>query len=195
MPVDATTPVFPGSQKPRFEKVATIKKDGWNEKRLSFNSHFSTHIDAPFHMLEHGKKLDDFPISRFIGRAIVLHAKGKTIDLDLSAAKGFDFVFFLTGHTKKAAAKDFFTTNPVLSLATAKKLIAMNVKIIGIDSYTPDNYPYTIHKLLFRNDIMIVENLINLEKLAGKSFTCYVMPLNLQNSDGAPCRVVAILEK
>ena len=39
--------------------LETIKKDGWNEKRVTFNTHFSTHIDAPNHMLADGKTLSD----------------------------------------------------------------------------------------------------------------------------------------
>ena len=57
MSIDEETPVFPGDPKQEIKQYATIKENGWNEKRLTINSHFSTHIDAPFHMLENGKKL------------------------------------------------------------------------------------------------------------------------------------------
>ncbi len=54
--IDERTPVYPGDPKQDIKQIATIEKEGWNEKRITFNSHFSTHIDAPFHMLKDGKK-------------------------------------------------------------------------------------------------------------------------------------------
>ena len=67
------------------------------------------------------------------------------------------------------------------------------MKIVGIDSFSPDNEPFEVHKMFFKNEILIVENLVNLEKLNGKRFKCYIFPLKIQDADGAPCRVVGVL--
>lgn len=194
MPIDEKTPVFPGDPKQEIKKFATIKKNGWNEKRLTFNSHFSTHIDAPFHMIEDGKKLTDFPIETFIGDAIVIEARNKVkIEPDLSKVRKNDIVFFFTGHTDKAYTDEFFKNNPVISIRTSQELIKKKIKIVGLDSYSPDNEPFEVHKLLFKHDILIVENLVNLGKLNGKRFKCFILPLKIKNADGAPCRVIGIL--
>jgi kynurenine formamidase len=66
--------------------------------------------------------------------------------------------------------------------------------MVGLDSYSPDNEPFEIHKMLLKRDILIVENLVNLDRLVGKRFRCYVMPLKIQDADGAPCRVIGIIE-
>ena len=34
---------------------------------------------------------------------------------------------------------------------------------------------------------------VNLEKLNGKRFKCYMLPLKIQDADGAPCRVIGVL--
>lgn len=194
MVIDENTPVFPGDPKPDIRNVATIEKDGWNEKITTVRSHFSTHIDAPFHMLKGGKKLTAYPPEKFIGEAIVIDARGQNpIRSGLEGAKEGDIVFFWTGHSEKMHSSDFFKNNPVLSEETAEKLVGKKAKIIGIDSYTPDNAPYEIHKMLFRHDILIVENLVNLDKLAGKRFMCYALPLKIKDADGAPCRVIGII--
>ena len=73
----------------------------------------------------------------------------------------------------------------------SEKLLDSGFSVIGIDSFTPDNHPFEIHKMLFKKNILIVENLINLDKLIDKSFTCYILPLKIQDADGAPCRVIA----
>ena len=65
--LDNNTPVFPGDAPLEIKKRSTIEKDGVNVLSLNFHSHSGTHVDAPYHMLVNGKKLDDFPISHFIG--------------------------------------------------------------------------------------------------------------------------------
>jgi arylformamidase len=194
MPIDENTPVFPGDAKQEIKNIATIKKDGWNEKLLTIRSHFSTHIDAPFHMIQNGKTLNDYPMEKFVGEAIIVDARGQnSIQSELECVQQNDIVLFYTGHAANAHSSDFFKNNPVLSKETASKLVEKKVKIIGIDSYTPDNAPYELHKMLFKHDILIVENLINLDKLLGKRFMCYILPLKLKDADGAPCRVIGVL--
>jgi kynurenine formamidase len=63
--------------------------------------------------------------------------------------------------------------------------------MVGIDSYTLDNYPFDIHKILLRQDIIILENLVDLDKISTGTFKLMVFPLKLDKMDGAPCRVVA----
>ena len=191
MSIDECTPVFPGD---KGLEIKNIKKDGINQKQITINSHFSTHIDAPYHMLETGKKLTDFPIEAFVGEALVIDARNqRDIEPPLDSVKQNDIVFFCTNHTKKAYDKDFFKNNPVITKKTAVKLIEKKIKMVGLDSFTPDNEPYDVHKIFLKQDIMIVENLVNLDKLIGKRFMCYVLPLKIQDADGAPCRVIAVL--
>lgn len=195
MPIDERTPVIPGDLRQEIKQVATVSQDGYSKKRFSFDSHFSTHIDAPYHMLENGKKLTDYPIETFVGDAVVIDVCGQAmIDDPLDQVRPRDIVFFFTGHSDKAYQKDYFETSPVLSPAVAQKLIDKKVKIVGIDSWSPDRAPYEIHKMLFPAEIMILENVINLAPLNGKRFQCFIAPLKIQDGDGAPCRVIGVIE-
>ena len=65
MELSYQTPVFPGSQPIKIQPVAVIKQDGWNETRMSLNSHVGTHIDAPYHMIDSGKTITEYPIEYF----------------------------------------------------------------------------------------------------------------------------------
>ena len=196
LPIDNQIPVFPGNPLPNIKQFSTIETKGWNEKQLTFTSHFSTHIDAPKHMIESGKTLSDYPIESFIGEAIVFDARNQsTIDVDVSKVKPGDFVFFFTGYSDHIYEKDYFEKNPVISESIIRKLIEKEISILGIDSFTPDNQPYPLHKLLFSHNIRIVENLANLDKISQQRFFCYIFPLNIKNADGAPCRVVAEIKK
>src|SRR3989344_2695858 len=91
MPIDERMPTYPDDPKLELFSIATIQNQGWNEQRITLNSHFGTHIDAPFHMLEKGKKLTDFPLETFMGEAIVLDVRGQLhIEPDLKNVKAHD---------------------------------------------------------------------------------------------------------
>jgi kynurenine formamidase len=183
MHISEDTPVYSGDPKPRIEQLTTFSKHGWNSKMLSFTSHFGTHMDAPFHMLEKGKKLDEFPPETFFGEGIVLDSKNP----DLDAVKEGDIIFFYS------SSKNDYVGEPTLSMELARELVRKKVKMVGLDSFGPDVPPYEIHKLFFSNDILLVENLINLKEIVGKRCTFYVFPLKIKDADGAPCRAIAIL--
>ncbi len=192
MPISERTPNFPDDPAIVIRQVSTIEADGYNKKLITLHSHCSTHIDAPLHMIAGGKSLADLPIEAFIGEGVVLDVRGQQeIETNLSQVLEGDIVFFCTSHTDKAGLPDFFTGNPVLTVPMAQALIDRKVKIVGLDSFTSDNEPYTIHKMLLGQEILIVENLVGLLPLAGIRFKCTILPLKIQNADGAPCRVIA----
>ncbi|VVB66207.1 Kynurenine formamidase [Candidatus Gugararchaeum adminiculabundum] len=190
LPLNERTPVFPGTPKPKFEQLASIEKDGWNEQKFTITTQIGTHIDAPFHMLASGKKLHEIPLENLCGEAVVIDARGETseskksIPPNLAQVKPGDIVLFCTGANAKAQ----------IGTQTARELIKKKIKLFGIDSPSPDSSPYEIHHLFFQNNIPIVENLTNLEKLIDKRFFCCILPLKLENSDGAPCRAIGVLQ-
>ncbi len=55
-----------------------------------------------------------------------------------------------------------------------------------------DYEPFAVHQTLLRGDVLILENLTGLERVAGRDFRVYALPLRLA-ADGAPVRVVAEL--
>jgi kynurenine formamidase len=183
---------FPGTPPPNIEQLARIDVEGWNSKRLQINSHYSTHIDAPSHMVKNGKTLDDYPIDKFVGTAIVLDARNMNkIKLSTSQIKKGDFVFLFTGWSDKIYSEDYYTNPPFIDPDFAQELVNKKISIIGMDSASPDDEPYALHFLFFNNDILIVENLTNLQALVNKRFKCIIAPLKIEKADGAPCRVIA----
>ena len=195
MPLDENTPVYPGDPKPEFNRVAFYAKDGWNEHRICINTHLGTHIDAPWHMIDEGKRLSDFPIEKFVGRGLVVDVRGQEeIDDPLEGIRQGDIVLLRTDHTKKAATPEFFTDNPVISRALALRIVEKQVSIVGIDSFGPDNPPFEVHKLFFEHDILSLENLVSLDLLPQDAFQLFVFPIRLEGLDAAPCRVIAIVE-
>ena len=65
-PIATGMPVYPGSPSPEIHSIARFEADGFREKHLVLGSHTGTHMDAPYHMLQRGKPLDQFPASHFV---------------------------------------------------------------------------------------------------------------------------------
>ena len=146
-------------------------------------------------MTEDGKKLSEYPLEKFVGNGIVLDVrKGFDLNvLDDPKIKKDSIVLLWTGQTEKLYS-GYFEDAKFIPKGFAEKLGKLGVKIVGIDSFSPDESPYEIHKILFKHDILIVENMKNLDKLADKNFKVFILPLKLENVDAAPCRAIAILD-
>jgi kynurenine formamidase len=187
------TPVYPGDPVIKIEPAGVIERDGWNDHVISVNTHVGTHIDAPLHMIAGGKTLDQVPIEQFVGRGRMIEV-GKAFDLeDIKQAdvQEGDIVLFRTGMSENYQEPVYFEEYPAMSEEVASYLVDRKVKMVGVDAGSVDNADgFPIHKILLGGEVLIIENLANLDKLTGKEFTVYALPIKL-DIDGAPARVIA----
>ena len=72
MPLNASTPVYPGDPKVDVKVAAELTKDGYLDHSLKLGTHNGTHVDAPAHMVKDGKNLKDFPLDNFVGNGLVV---------------------------------------------------------------------------------------------------------------------------
>jgi kynurenine formamidase len=188
-------PVYPNDPKPKFKQTSYINKNGYNEFQIKTNMHVGTHMDAPLHMINKGKNLCEYPPEHFFGKGHLIDARNqKSIDAYLlknnKISKG-DIVFIMTGFYKKFNTPEYYKNFPVISDAFTKKIIKLGVKIIGMDTPSPDKEPFAIHKLLLKNDVLIIENLTNLELLLKHTqFNISALPAKFE-TEAAPIRVIA----
>lgn len=183
------TPVFPGEPNIIFKKHANIKENTYNEHQITINTHFGTHMDFPYNMIDDGKKSSNFKLENFIG-------KGKVINInnpDLNSIEDEDVFLLYSEHIEKGI-DNLFNDVPVLDENLVDFLITKKPKMLLLDIPTPDKFPYPIHKKILGNDILIVENVCNMKLLIDKKFKVYAIPLNFEEFDGSPCRVFAEVE-
>lgn len=197
--------VYPGDPKTRIREHCSFDKDGYMVNELSISTHCGTHIDAPNHFIKGGKGIDKYPISKFIGKGIVIDVHNKkddeTINLeDLQEYKSnicnVDFVIFKTGFSKYFNSEKYIH-HPYLSKEVALNLIQNNIQICGIDAFSLDSTSnpsdWAAHDNLLKNDVLIVENLTNLDLLEdNKIYEFHFVPLNLHKLDASPIRAFAI---
>ena len=70
--ISESIPSFPGSPKPQFISWSNLKDDGYNLELLFLRSHTGTHLDAPYHFIKNGLKINQIPIDRLIGKATII---------------------------------------------------------------------------------------------------------------------------
>lgn len=206
LPISNKLPNFPDSPTPQFLNWSNLKQDGYNLELLFMSTHSGTHIDAPFHFVQNGRTVEDIPIHRLMCTAILIRIP-KTANKAISKSDIISFekqngkipdnstIIFQTGWQKNLHKKNFFTENPGLSKDAAQYIISKKINLVGIDSPSIDlgnNKKFTVHHLLSKKDILIVENLTKLEKIKEIKFSLVVLPLKLLNASGSPVRAVGI---
>lgn len=196
MPLDHRTPAYPGDPKIEIQQIAVVEKDGWSEKRIHCNTHCGTHLDAPSHMISKGKTLDEIQLEQFHGEGILIDVRKKEMTMECLKEHKISphhVVLFLTGQSDKMYT-NYYEHAKFIPEEVAHELVALKIKAVGIDSFSPDAEPYPIHKILLPKNILIIENLINLKQLVDKKFTVQYFPLRITGGDGSPCRALAFVE-
>lgn len=196
-------PVYPGKGQPLIETAASIEKDGYREMRLELDGHTGTHMDASAHMLPNGKMLNDYPVSKFTGKAVIIPIDGTISIIEIAHLQEYkteirhsDYVLFNTGWSKYWGTNDYLKDFPVLSEQAAKWLTTFQLKGIGLDAISVDPVEATtfeIHQILFQSDMVIVENLVFPENLRNRSGHFHCFPLKFGEADGSPVRAVIMV--
>jgi len=203
--ISESIPSFPGSPKPQFIHWSNLKENGYNLELLFLSSHTGTHLDAPYHFAKNGTKIDQISLDRLLGKAILIKLqKTKNTAITKSDILLFEknnykipnhsSIFFYTGWQKNLKNNNYFTENPGLDISSAKYLTSKKVNLIGIDSPSIDlgqNTSFNVHNILSKNNILIVENLTNLNKITTREFNFTILPLKLKDATGSPVRAIA----
>ena len=207
--ISENIPTFPGSPQPSFVQDKNVKNDGYNSELLFLSSHTGTHLDAPYHFQEKGEKIQEISLKRLVSSAILVKSRKKgdqpitKTDIQKFEKKhgkipSGSSIIFWTGWQKMLHDDSYFIKNPGLSTTAAKYLVSKKTNLVGIDSPSIDfqaSKQFSVHHIFSKNDILILENLANLEKIKSWKFQLVVLPLKLKNATGSPVRAVAVLEK
>ncbi|TAH73807.1 MAG: cyclase family protein [Anaerolineaceae bacterium] len=191
-------PVHPYDDKVKLYQDKFLDKDKYVSYKLESCMHSGTHIDTPMHLTNRETYINKIPIDKFIGRGVLLDVryesnikyKGEYSNM----IEEDDIVLLFTGHSDRYGTEEYYTDQPVIDEELADFFVQKNIKILGMDLPSPDNYPFEIHKILFANNILIIENLTNLSELiAVKNFNVIAFPLKIR-AEASMVRVVACIQ-
>ena len=209
-PIAENMPMYPGTAAPTLHVAYSHSESGFMETLISLYSHTGTHIDAPAHLYANGFTLDQYPVEQFVGKALVVDCrklkKGEKISMSLLEEKGSrlneaDFILFLTGYSMLWGSPGYFNGFPLLSNEVVEWINHRKLKGVGIDAPSfdpveaqPAGELHNHLAILKTNHTILLENLCKLEEIGDELFTLCALPLNTANADGAPARVIALVE-
>jgi kynurenine formamidase len=184
--------------------------------------HGGTHLDAPIHFAEKGWSVDQIPVQRLVGPAVV-------VDVAARAAKDRDYhvtasdvaadekahgaiprgaiVLLRTGWSSRYPDRKVYFGDdkpgdasnlhfPGLAEDGARLLVQRGASGVGIDTASIDYGPsrdFIAHQVLNGANVYMLENLAKLGELPTRGATIYALPMKIAGGSGAPVRVVAVL--
>ena len=200
-PLNQDTPHFPGD--PAFRREPIPGQDPWRISQIAMSSHNGTHLDAPLHRVEGGATIDQLPLERLTGKALVVSATGLPANAPIPASvldalsvpvwPGW-IALIHTGWERYWRDEHYFR-HPYLSPELAHRLVDSGCKLVAIDALSVDSTAdngEAAHVILMNRDVLIAENLRGLGDLdPGRPYGVACLPLPMTGSDGSPVRLVA----
>ncbi|MBO9130983.1 arylformamidase [Bacillus sp. 165] len=189
------TPTWPGDTPFSYEVSWTKEQSGSvNVGKLTMSIHTGTHVDAPFHFDDKGRRIYDLDLNLYMGVARVIDVSGKTSigadDLREFDLTGTERILLRTGSWEDA--NKFPETITYLRADIAPFLAKQGIRLIGVDvpSVDPlDSKELSAHHALHEHDIHILEG-ICLDNVQSGDYELIALPLPLGEADGSPVRAV-----
>ncbi|MEH7119792.1 arylformamidase [Neobacillus vireti] len=193
--LDEKVAVWPGDTLFSYKRTWNKEESGSvNVGQIIMSTHTGTHIDAPFHFDDAGKKVIDLDVNVYIGRSRVIHLPNKS-SIGVKELSDFE----LTGITRLLIRTDAWTDRrhfpaviPRIDPELASYLSKFGVRLIGLDlpSVDPiDSKELSAHHELANHGIHILEGLV-LDNIAPGDYELAALPLPLAEADGSPVRAV-----
>jgi arylformamidase len=199
VPITNTMPVWPSGPPIQLESKPHPSRDKTytvHETVIHIGSHMGTHVDAPYHFVEDGKKLHEIPLERLVGKATVFEIpRVRSIgleDLKRLEWKGVARVLFKTENSKHWQDGAFYEDFVYLEPEGARFLVEHGIQLVGIDYLSIEKYKsekHQTHFTLLEKDVVVIEGL-NLSNVGPGEYSMVALPLNLMGTDGGPTRVI-----
>ena len=102
--ISPDTVTWDNESPPRIQWHRSISGGDYvNISSININTHSGTHVDAPYHFLEAGKKIHQLNLSIFMGEALVVEILEKTITASILESSGIprtDRILLKTGSSR-----------------------------------------------------------------------------------------------
>ncbi|MFY9531800.1 MAG: cyclase family protein [Candidatus Acidiferrales bacterium] len=218
--INGKLPAWPGDDRTFEASVnATIEKNGYFTRSFWMLEHYGTHLDAPSHFPGSSVTVDQIPVARLFGPAVVIDVReevAKEADYRLTtervekweAAHGRipagAVVLLRTGWASRwpdqARYRNMDANGvmhfPGFSVESVKLLMDLKTSGIGIDTLSVDygaSKNFEVHHVGLPTGMYNLENLANLSELPEAGAFLIAAPIKLEGGSGGACRVFAIL--
>jgi len=174
------TPIPPGYEDIRVERIVMHARSGAMTQRIRTVMHTSTHVNAPIHLVAGGATVAQVPLERFFGNGVVVSVPKGPWQLvtanDLEAAPAEiqrgDIAVIVTGwHKRYSDSQAYFGRAPGLSEDAARWLIDRDARLVAVDTPQID-HPLATSLGAHRNGPRIKGLVQAYEQESGRSAAC-----------------------
>jgi len=194
-PLNEKLAQWPGDQPFHYHTSVTKESSGSvNIGEITTSTHIGTHVDAPYHFRNDGKRILDLDLDRYIGPCKVIDI-GASTEINASVLKDKHI-----GSAERLLIRTALPNDPErfpdeVSPVTpdgAAYMKSIGVKLVGVD--TPSVDPISSkdlagHHALHEHDIYILENVM-LDGVEEGDYELIALPLPFEQADGSPVRAV-----
>lgn len=225
-PFDDRTVYWPNNTSFEREKLdwgMTASGYWYASGKFSTGEHGGTHMDAPIHFGAGRSTIDQIPVDRLIGPAVIVDARTQcdaNPDYELTVQDMLRWesqhgripdgavVFMWSGWGQRwpDRVRYFGTLTPDdartlhfpgLSPQVAEFLVhRRTIRGVGIDTASIDpgrSVDFPAHRVLNGADLYILENVASLDRLPPSGATVIALPMKIKDGTGGPVRIVGWL--
>ncbi len=214
--INENAPLYGNTPKPSIVSHSKISNgDSSNTSIISIHNHTGTHIDAPKHFIDDGKSIFEYSFEELvfkhpvvvdctIGQAQLLMPEH--LMQNSSSLKDADCLLLRTGFEKYRKEKIYVTHNPGISpeailwiRSNYPKVRCIGIDTISVSSYQKREIGRQAHRDAFIKKEGLGDPLLLIEDMKLSEVTemisyLFVLPMQLESIDSAPCNVLAILK-
>ena len=200
VPIRSGGTIYPGNPEVDITlQQAVARGAGANVSLLRFGSHTGTHADAARHFFDNGQPVDQIPLDRLIGPALLLSFSDNlrsvgAADLQAHDLKGHTRILLRTRNSALLSQEEFAPDYTYLAPDGAEYLVDKGVELVGIDYLSIEQFHsghHRTHRTLLAKSVVILEGLDLSVPVAGE-YQLICLPLRIEGCDGAPARAVLI---
>ena len=212
--IDLSHTLIPGKQRFRLDlKSYPVKEyvpgykvaegEWYIMQEVNLCTHVGTHVEAPYHAIENGITAGEVKLPNLIGPAAVVEFTDKGVNQPITREElqhrgthiqHSDIVLIRTDLSTYYGTPRY--KRPYLETNAVDWLVEQKIKCLGIDCSGIENKQINSkqvnHRKLFNNDILLIEDMNNLDKLQDKRVFFMAFTLSIHGLDASPLRPIAI---
>jgi len=200
LPLHSRQPTWPDGTGFSLRWTKRINRgDRVNNSHVSFDVHFGTHIDVPYHFFDtDGLTVDQVPVDSFVGPCTVIDlpdVKEVTSTELLKAAADIytERLLIRTDNSRlwEAGISEFRSDYTAVSTDAAHWITRQGLRLVGIDYLSIGNIESgrDVHRILLGAGVVILEGL-DLSHVPPGHYELLCLPLNIVGAEGAPARAI-----
>lgn len=197
--LSAETAVFPGDKKfSRNVQFDMEKGDHMTLSHVETTLHIGAHADAPSHYQKSGEGISERSLDYYIGPCQVIDVSSKVTRGGMIVSQDIEHLNIETTRvifkTSTCVPNEWNDDFCYLSEALLKELVALGVKLVGIDTPSidkSDSKNLESHKIISENNMSILEG-VDLSLVDEGKYQLIALPLKIKDGDASPVRAILI---